>query len=465
MGSETIHTPRFRMGRVFHQEGHERTFEGMFEAGGRAATLSLEAARAWVWLGFVPGDSTIIEGVRCLPGGESGQIVDGRWEADTHFSVNRMQLPSGESALREMAGRVFDSAVDRCIGEHPGRQHIVPISGGMDSRIILAALLERFSPKDIVTYTFGVPGTYDYEIGNRVAKAAGTRHVRFDLSKPTRWRREDLEVVARLTDANNSLFHPRVWLDVIREFGTEGVFWTGYTGDGLGGAAMTRYGQSEDPMGLFIKHELVPAPGSPKDVERLRSLCAETSCIDDVVSKSESIWFRNHVERYTTHHIYLRGCHYASPFMEGDVPSFLLSLPPNHRAGKALFNRWASTRYPKIFQLPTAGYGFKLTDKGPPVQWAWKAFGMAHKAASRAFRPVVHPRIGYWYFDNDVRSGELKKLVVELLEEVHERGLWDRSEWEPLWKAQLAGERWANILLNGASLGVVAGMLDAELLS
>ena len=49
-----------------------------------------------------------------------------------------------------------------------GREHVVPLSGGLDSRLILGALLEHSDARDIRTFTYGIAGSYDFEIGNAV---------------------------------------------------------------------------------------------------------------------------------------------------------------------------------------------------------------------------------------------------------------------------------------------------------
>ena len=54
-----------------------------------------------------------------------------------------------------------------------GGMHIVPLSGGLDSRAILGGLLNAGLKKQITTVTFGTPGTLDYEIGSYVAKRIG----------------------------------------------------------------------------------------------------------------------------------------------------------------------------------------------------------------------------------------------------------------------------------------------------
>jgi len=63
-----------------------------------------------------------------------------------------------------------------------GKKHVVPISGGLDSRAILASLLKFTEAANIYTYTFGTPSTFDYEIGNLIAKETGTMHTSFPLN-------------------------------------------------------------------------------------------------------------------------------------------------------------------------------------------------------------------------------------------------------------------------------------------
>jgi asparagine synthetase B (glutamine-hydrolysing) len=60
---------------------------------------------------------------------------------------------------------------------------VVPTSGGVDSRVLLGFMLKHKESKDIKTYTFGVPNTYDFDIGNQITKYCNTNHMVFDLNK------------------------------------------------------------------------------------------------------------------------------------------------------------------------------------------------------------------------------------------------------------------------------------------
>jgi hypothetical protein len=61
--------------------------------------------------------------------------------------------------------------------------HVVPLTGGLDSRAVLALLIDGGVKDKVVTVTMGTPGTFDYEIGRRVARRAEVPHERIDLTQ------------------------------------------------------------------------------------------------------------------------------------------------------------------------------------------------------------------------------------------------------------------------------------------
>lgn len=457
-------TPPFRMGRVFHDTVAGSFRSGLF-GGARPAHLDPLAVRAWLSLGFVPGDATILAGIRCLPGGADVQSHRG-----TLSEVRRAAPlePSSWPPTFHVASELFEAAVGRALDSTNG-PHVVPLSGGLDSRVILGALLERLDRRDIFTVTYGVPGSADFEIGNEIARRVGVKHLTLDLSRPTRWDIDDLAKVADLTDANNSVFHPSVWLQIADSFGADATYWTGYTGDGIGGSFSDSFSRdASDPVAAFLRHELgIQAEWSGKaSVEDLRQLCVSGSVLDRLVSPTESTWFANHVERYTTHHIFLRGFRYAAPFMAPEVVRFFCGLPPEMRAGKQFFNAWASRRWPVLFEIRTKDYHLDLS---PASRWrrtAARGLSWVRRLGYRLAPDVIaHPGLSYRHYEAELRRGSLRDLVLALLVKLDRTDVWHREQWGPLWTRHQAGERFGTVLLNGASLGVVLHLLEATSVS
>ena len=64
-----------------------------------------------------------------------------------------------EENLIEEGIRLFRQSIEYNFRQ--SKKHLVPISGGLDSRAILAGLLEFTSAENIFTYTFGTPSSFD----------------------------------------------------------------------------------------------------------------------------------------------------------------------------------------------------------------------------------------------------------------------------------------------------------------
>lgn len=57
------------------------------------------------------------------------------------------------------------------------KHFLIPLSGGRDSRLLLALALKHYSKDKITTFTFGQKGTLDFEIGKGLAKRLGCKSI------------------------------------------------------------------------------------------------------------------------------------------------------------------------------------------------------------------------------------------------------------------------------------------------
>ena len=67
----------------------------------------------------------------------------------------------------------------------PNETYVVSLSGGLDSRSILGGLINAGLKDNIVTVTYGTPGTYDFDIGKQISKQMGLKHELIDLTTVT----------------------------------------------------------------------------------------------------------------------------------------------------------------------------------------------------------------------------------------------------------------------------------------
>jgi asparagine synthase (glutamine-hydrolysing) len=135
--------------------------------------------------GHLLGDETWFEGVHLLPSAsvlqwdlaskELGCRNYWSWDSVTPFADSVR-----DRDLVDEMGRLICRAVEkRCRGDY---RIGVTLSGGLDSRALLAAIPDDISPAP-VTVTFGFPECEDIRIARRVSKTAGVEHYVHELTE------------------------------------------------------------------------------------------------------------------------------------------------------------------------------------------------------------------------------------------------------------------------------------------
>ena len=132
------------------------------------------AAESFLHLGFTPGTSTLISGVHATPAASTTLLrADGSWESraweDYRFASS--PISDGEEYAEAFAG-AMDAAVSRLLDAVGERQLVLPLSGGLDSRL-LAAWLTRLGAGRITAFTYGKAGARETAVSQQVAEAMG----------------------------------------------------------------------------------------------------------------------------------------------------------------------------------------------------------------------------------------------------------------------------------------------------
>jgi hypothetical protein len=138
--------------------------------------------------------------------------------------------------------------------EYSSGDVLVPISGGLDSRIILAGLVEILPIGKIHTYTYGYPGSYDFEIGNKVADLYGTDHRSYSLKDYRFSYEEEMEVSKRFDRQTHLFFHPP-YNQIDSDFGLKNI-WSGFLGGEIGGSHVREFpSESIESALLFFQNK------------------------------------------------------------------------------------------------------------------------------------------------------------------------------------------------------------------
>lgn len=100
---------------------------------------------------------------------EKNKIV----ENDFFFSyATEETFTASYHSLKEQATTVFENAFKRFINSLDNRTVVVPLSGGFDSRLIVA-MLKKHHYKNVVCYTYGRKDSFEIENSKKTAKTLG----------------------------------------------------------------------------------------------------------------------------------------------------------------------------------------------------------------------------------------------------------------------------------------------------
>ncbi|MDM7920223.1 MAG: asparagine synthase-related protein [Methanosarcina sp.] len=152
--------------------------------------LNEEKAAEFMVVGYVTGNETLFDDIKQIRCGEFliYQKNEMYLKSCCYFKFlhgDYYDLP--ESRLIEMLDQIFVNAFSRPIEStsKQGKKLVVPLSGGLDSRIIVA-MLKRLGVNDVICMSYGRKGSRESKISKHVAEALGYEWV-FVGSTEKKW--------------------------------------------------------------------------------------------------------------------------------------------------------------------------------------------------------------------------------------------------------------------------------------
>jgi len=323
----------------------------------------------------------------------------------------------GCARLRETFSALFD----------PNAEHVVPISGGLDSRLILGALLELMPAEKLHTYTFGIPGSYDYDLGCLIAKHAGTKHLALPLDGISYHKSEMLDFARRSQRQAMLFYHPPV--RELEQRYANAQIWSGYVGDAVVGSHL-----HTPPSASLLEAKRVHI----KNRSMVRSMrlhrCPDEDLLPFVgggdldpaiLTFDEQVLFAEAVRKFTAPLVLFDGFRYLTPLINTPWMDFSFSVPNRFREHEALMISIARKAFPRLFALPTKNsLGLGLGTPAPIIRTLTlvnKARKLLHQFAPRSVR---YPHILYNDYNEAIRSSpDVRKIVLDALQDLRRRGI------------------------------------------
>lgn len=366
MQKRVIQTNPFRVRKTYFHRGTGEVSSSLFALCGKKE-IDRSLLPVFFKTGFVGGNKTLFRDIDCLPGGAEIEVDGNRWKILRQFRYEKMVIPEKYKGYSVQELEKFGAnLLIRIIDEHykPGSEIVIPISSGLDSRAILAAALRVVTSDNIRSYTFGIPGSYDFELGSRVARELGVSHKAFnlDLLPVTEDR---LRQAAQLSNANTDLFQIVFLTYIFEEFGPDREYWIGYLGGPLSGKHPVQEQGIDETIRTFLSFNTYTEYNALDDMTVIRE-----NLLENIVSENGNVLdqldFYNRQERYISHQLFFDGFDYFNPLTHPDFIEFMLSLPPVLREHRVFYRNMLKNRFRSVFRFPgKATGGLPLT--APPL--------------------------------------------------------------------------------------------------
>lgn len=319
----------------------------------------------------------------------------------------------------------------------PNKLNLVPLSGGLDSRAILAGLLEFTEAKNIATYTFGTPGTLDYDIGNYVAKKVGTNHVSFPLNQYDYTEEELIEISHRIRHQTMLFHHPP--LKIVDEYFGDHIVWSGFIGDVIAGGQLQRNKVSslEEAKKNYLSKNVYCksinlSPFSENDFIKYINF---PDIDKDLLTYEEQVFLLERVKKLTVPHVLMKGFTYKTPFINNNFMNFMLSIDNRYRFGEQLFIKMMLKAYPSLFKLKSkTSYGLPI-NSSIFAQNIKRGLNKIKRLTSKKVKFIKNPYTNYLDFDNEFRDNiNLKNIIYNSIQDLKQRQIVDWIDIDSIWE-------------------------------
>jgi asparagine synthase (glutamine-hydrolysing) len=130
--------------------------------------IDIVSTAFFLMYGYIPANDTLYKRVKSLKPFTYYVYKGNRLEEHEYYKIDFLEK---ESSYQDALHGIFHLFEKRFLAlTEPFNKFLIPLSGGRDSRFLSALALKHFEKKRIQTFTFGQPGTFDFEIGRGFAK-------------------------------------------------------------------------------------------------------------------------------------------------------------------------------------------------------------------------------------------------------------------------------------------------------
>ncbi len=344
--------------------------------------------------------------------------------------------------------KAFKDTIEQQLCETPANAtHVVPLSSGLDSRAILAELSQRLPKSQIVTMTFGIPGAWDYEIAQQVARKVGVQHEPMNLLDEE-WDLDGLLETGACMEHPASVFEAYAHRKICKYYGPDCVYWSGFLAGSLAGVHLqpTPSAEKEQAVRRFLKDNRTPNFKDDAFHEEMskkvmaefpweENLFQSKMCLDQQLDYG--IRHRHYIRSVLLFDDYI----FKAPFIHKTWLSFILNVPYRWLLHKSMYIQILIECYPDLYRLPVKMNAAQPLSASRIRVLLGKAAAKIKPCISPIDQYRTNPKANYINFSETLRhKTKLQELVYSNLQDLKKRGIYSDDEMNDWWQDHLYGK-------------------------
>lgn len=327
----------------------------------------------------------------------------------TNLTENELINKAKELLIKEIEENIKDKD-----------QLLIPISGGLDSRLILSAVSECRSLTEVNTLTYGTKGSLDYEIGSHIANKMGTKHTEINLMKHT-FNLEDLYEFAQNVDRPTVLFHNIPYSKINQN--KYDLLLSGFLGDVASGKRFNFENVEKENdivkeeyfKSMFQRHNF--NVDNKELLNKLMHLPQDSNFYN--LTYKEIVYIKEHNLKINVNQVYaaFNNVDIFTPFYNTEFMNFLLSLPHKYKLNQTLYKKLIFEKMNEnLANIPVKNfYGSMYTTSGIKKKIIRSKNSLIHKMSNK-FENINSPYVNYVDFRKKmILDLNFKKMILDLL--------------------------------------------------
>jgi hypothetical protein len=338
--------------------------------------------------------------------------------------------------LSKVASELFLESISNLY--KPNERHLVPLSGGFDSRVILSALMKFTESKNIYAYSYGAKGTLDYEIGRKLAQKIGINHLSFDMQS-YQFALDDLLYNSNAIKQQAVLFHNPP-LSIIDSLFENFHCWSGIVGDVVAGSAFSYRSSKNESEAIekYLTSKKYSPDAKDSNVECFKNFIGNNFCSGNTsLTLDEKLIFTERYENFYKPTICAGKLIFNQPFVNSKFSDFMFNLPAEFRKGCNLYYDFIKDFDPKLYAFPVKRMlGLSMDASKLAFEYNRSKIRVKQKIGLEKIRlDTNYFDFRYKYF-NDSR---FERLINEQIYDLNERNVIDYVDLNEIIKRFSAG--------------------------